>query len=268
VITPSHTGSYMICATPRSGSTLLCGLLRDTGVAGRPESYFRRPDEQSWAERWQLERDSEGSFDHRDYVRAAVTDGSTDNGVFGVRVMWGTLDEMVANLENVNPSLAGADLDLLTSAFGSTRFVHLWRGDTVAQAVSWARAEQTNFWHPGEGAVPVREPSFDADQIRQLVDTIDEHNAAWRRWFATFGVQPLSVRYEDLTADMADTVRRILAHIGVESPSDLDITPRHQRQADEINRDWIERYHARRGGCGPAVGPPSMEPACGALSPP
>ena len=40
VINLSHarTDSYMICSTPRTGSTLLCELLESTGVAGRPES--------------------------------------------------------------------------------------------------------------------------------------------------------------------------------------------------------------------------------------
>ncbi len=32
--------SYLVCATPRSGSTLLCKLLGQTGVAGHPEEYF------------------------------------------------------------------------------------------------------------------------------------------------------------------------------------------------------------------------------------
>ena len=32
--------SYLVCATPRSGSTLLCQGLKATGVAGRPEEYF------------------------------------------------------------------------------------------------------------------------------------------------------------------------------------------------------------------------------------
>ena len=32
--------SYLVCATPRSGSTLLCHLLSQTGLAGRPEEYF------------------------------------------------------------------------------------------------------------------------------------------------------------------------------------------------------------------------------------
>jgi len=30
--------SYVVCATPRSGSTLLCELLKSTGVAGHPVS--------------------------------------------------------------------------------------------------------------------------------------------------------------------------------------------------------------------------------------
>ena len=36
------TKSYLVCATPRSGSTLLCALLEGTGVAGRPKEYFER----------------------------------------------------------------------------------------------------------------------------------------------------------------------------------------------------------------------------------
>jgi LPS sulfotransferase NodH len=47
----SHA-SYFVCATPRTGSSLLLGLLESTGVAGRPQAYFREPDEPLWADRW------------------------------------------------------------------------------------------------------------------------------------------------------------------------------------------------------------------------
>src|SRR3954447_21071418 len=33
--------SYLLCSTPRTGSSLLCDALRATGVAGRPEEYFQ-----------------------------------------------------------------------------------------------------------------------------------------------------------------------------------------------------------------------------------
>jgi LPS sulfotransferase NodH len=46
-----HT-SYLVCATPRSGSFLLCEALKNTALAGQPEEYFWRDDEPAWKERW------------------------------------------------------------------------------------------------------------------------------------------------------------------------------------------------------------------------
>ena len=72
-----------------------------------------------------------------------------------------------------------SDLEVLELMFGDLRFVYLWREDVIAQAVSWARAEQTNLWHapidgPDGGADT--EPSFDREQIAELCATIDCHN--------------------------------------------------------------------------------------------
>ena len=40
--TTSCDAAYLVCATQRSGSTLLCEALKATGVAGRPRSSSRR----------------------------------------------------------------------------------------------------------------------------------------------------------------------------------------------------------------------------------
>ena len=232
--------SYVICATPRSGSTLLCGLLSSTGLAGRPESYFRVPDEQSWADRWQIPRDANGRFDYRDYARAAVAAGSTANGLFAARVMWGTLGEMIAKL--AASDMCRSDLEILTEAFGRMRFVHLWRDNTLAQAVSWLRAEQTHSWQHGD-APTGHEPRFDAAAISSIVRTISEHNAAWRTWFSSVGVQPYDVTYEELVADMSGVTRAILEHLGY-SAATVEISRRHERLGDDINLDWISRYRA------------------------
>jgi LPS sulfotransferase NodH len=242
---PAVPDAYLICATPRTGSTLLCALLRSTGVAGRPESYFRVPDEPRWAERWQLPRDPAGSFDYLGYVRAALAAGTTPNGVFGARVMWGTLEQVVARARGACPDLPGTDLDLLTNAFGRTRFIHLRRNDTVAQAVSWARAEQTGYWQPGDPA-PAREPRFDHHQIDGLMGTIEEHNGGWRDWFAAHDVQPYLLRYEDLAADPLGATRAVLDYLGLRLPTGRVITAPHRRQADRVNQDWTIRYSALR----------------------
>ncbi len=69
----------MICATPRSGSTLLCEALQDTGVAGKPDEYFGPMHVPRWRDQWQVSA--------VDYVDQVLEHGSTANGVFGVKIM-------------------------------------------------------------------------------------------------------------------------------------------------------------------------------------
>jgi len=237
--------SYLICATPRTGSSLLCGLLDSSGVAGHPESYFRQPSEQEYAARWGIVSSSDGAFSYADYVRAAMAEGTTGNGVFAARIMWGTLDELVARLRPLYPGMAGAsDLELLNRAFGRTRFVYLRRGDVVAQAVSLLRAEQTDVWHDtaGENSEPVREPYFDFGRIEGLVREIEGDNLAWQRWFGSAGVQPHLVRYEELEVAPVEIALGVLGFLGLELAPGRQVVVRHKRLADELNAAWIDGY--------------------------
>ncbi len=232
----------MLCATPRTGSSLLCSLLASTGVAGRPESYFREPDQHTWAGRFGVPVAADGDFDYADFVGGALRFGSTANGVFAARVMWGTMHLLLDGLDRRRT--ARGDLEVLEDAFGPLRFVHLTRRDVVAQAVSWARAEQSGYWQPGDEARA--EVRFDFNLIDSLVSTIHEHNAAWRTWFSSAAVTPLDVSYEALGSDPAGTVSNILTFIGAEPPRGWTPTSPHERQADALNADWIQRYRGIR----------------------
>jgi LPS sulfotransferase NodH len=240
--------SYFVCGTPRTGSSLLLGLLESTGIAGRPQAYFRAPDERAWAQRWQVPRTRGGGFHYGDYVRAALVQGRTANGVFGAKLMWGTLEEMIDKLTTVTPELAGEEIRLLTRTFGATRCVYVRRDDRLAQAVSWLRAEQTGTWYiGGNGEISGtggtgRAPIYDRHRITELIQTIDEHNAAWEAWFASVEVQPYRVRYEELAADPAAVTRAILDFLGLHLPEGRVIAPRHHRQSDELNEQWAARY--------------------------
>jgi trehalose 2-sulfotransferase len=238
--------SYLLCGTPRTGSTLLCGLLTSTGVAGRPESYFREPDEHAWARRLGVPVAGDGSFDYRSFVSAARRAGSTPNGVFASRVMWGTMQRLVGG---IGGPPGRRDLEVLVDAFGPLRLVHVRREDVVGQAVSWVRAEQTGYWQDGDR--PSAQPRFDPGHIDELVRTIRDHNAAWSSWFAEQGVEPHPVTYEEVVGDPRLAVRGILDHLGLELSADWRPAPRQRRQADEVNADWVRRYraaHERSGG--------------------
>jgi trehalose 2-sulfotransferase len=244
--TPIRADSYLVSATPRTGSTLLCGLLAATGVAGKPESYFRLPDERSSAERWGVQVSPGGPLDYGGYVRAAMAVGSTANGVFGARVMWGTICEVIGKLRAAYGHPLGSDVEVLEQVLGQTRFVHLQRGDVVAQAVSWARAEQSSYWQDGDKVPPGWRPRFDFNEVDGYVKAITEHNAAWHGWFDASGIVPLRVLYEDVVADMAGATNAILQFLGLDLPSGHVITAGTRRQADEINEEWARRYCSLR----------------------
>ena len=230
------TTSYLVCGTPRSGTSLLCGLLAGTGLAGHPEEYFWRGDEPFWSERWGV-----SGFD--EYLRAAIAHGSTPNGVFGTKVMWDYLPDLTGKLAALPGGHGLDDRSLLERAFPGLRCLWIWREDVVAQAVSWSKAIQTNVWSAADQRAPATvPPRFDFDQIHELVREAKAGRAGWERWFEAHGIQPLPMRYEDLVADKAGTTRRALAFLGIEVPADLRIQESTAKQADALNQEWAARY--------------------------
>src|ERR1700683_561895 len=123
--------SYLICATQRSGSTLLCELLKDTGVAGRPEEYFEARSETGLpphpgdylgdlTRTGAAIRDDpsppqapahsslEGLSGYREHLDRTFRLGTTPNGVFGSKLMWSQIAELHA-LAGELPEFAGLD---------------------------------------------------------------------------------------------------------------------------------------------------------------
>ena len=237
--------SYLICATPRSGSTLLCGLLESSGVAGHPASYFNRRALHDYADDWRIARPRDGRIDEA-YVRAALTAGTTSNGVFGARIMAETMPELIGDLAVAHRGPAVTDVELLSARLGRLRFVHLRRHDVVAQAVSWAKALQTHYWHPGEAVQPgAQDPHYNGELIGRLVVAIETFEEEWARWFAAHSIDPCRVVYEELAADPPRAARGVLDHLGLHVSPDRQLVTRHQRQADEVNADWVVRFRAR-----------------------
>jgi LPS sulfotransferase NodH len=109
------------------------------------------------------------------------------------------------------------------------------------------RAEQTGVWFEsvqGAHEEPQQEPRFDFGEVRARVRLIGDHNAAWQEWFASTGVRPYPVIYEELAADPAGITSGVLDFLGLELPAGKEIVVRHRRLADHLNTRWIDRYRA------------------------
>ena len=189
--------TYAVCALPRSGSSLLCELLFNTGLAGAPAEFF----DPAMMKRF---RTSWGTQSFEDYLGALRARKTAPNGVFGFKAHF-------FQLEGAFPGRA------LEKAFPGLRYVHISRSDRLRQAISWARALQTHKW-ASDHEMQVQLPEvFRRRQIDNLIAGIDERERRWEAFFAAIGIEPLRVTYEQLVAAPEPTVGAVLGHIGVEA---------------------------------------------------
>jgi LPS sulfotransferase NodH len=256
---------YLVCATQRSGSTLLCELLKGTGVAGRPEEYFEAESDTGvpphpgrfleGAPRTGVGiRDDptppvappysslEGIEDYHEHLERTFAAGSTDNGVFGAKLMFNQLPELRA-LAGALPEYSDLDVgELLAALFADPTYIWVSRRDKVRQAVSLWKALQNRRWRDGEAGE--RAPlQYRYDGIDHLVRLFETDDAGWRAHFSRCGITPLEIGYEDdLTRDPESTVRAALDWIGVSAPPGWRLDAPMERQADAVSEEWVTRY--------------------------
>jgi LPS sulfotransferase NodH len=282
--------SYLVCATPRSGSTLVCHALEETGVAGRPEEYFealrhsgrpRRPEEYFRGAEDQSISDhlgergigselpprsplwSRAAYDR--YLDWAFESGTTPNGVFGAKLMWGYFGDFVSLLRNV-PRYRDLSLaELLPEVFPELTFVRVLRANKLRQAVSLWKAVQTATWREDQasagtasieedGTPPYRDfieehrPQlrFHYKAIQHLLDQILVEESSWDAFFEHAGIRPILVLYENFEADYETSTMHLLERLDLSPPDGFAFEPRMKRQSDRINDDWTKRYSELR----------------------
>jgi LPS sulfotransferase NodH len=255
-----------VAASPRSGSTLLCRALADTGVAGRPEEYFLTGPPDAFPPGWTFWEEGifaqpHGPMDREQYLDLVFRLGTTANGVFGAKLMWINVPHALEKLWEL-PRFAGLDrAETFHALFPNLHVIRLTRRDRVRQAISWARAAQDGVWvvSDAEPAAPSGSPVYDRGFISGLEGLLAEAERGWPKLCAELGVPYLDVVYEDLVdpATHADTVRSVLDHLGVldelgptgagDARGAVAIPPpRTNRQSDALNDDWFRRYVSTR----------------------
>ena len=243
--------AYIICATPRSGSTLLCDLLAGSGAAGRPDSFYRSQSIADFVRDLSVPATDgiEGAAFDRVYLDAVRREGRGDTAVFGLRLMWSSVAELSRRLDGLFPGLP-SDAARFERAFGEPLYLHLSRQDKVAQAVSRLKAEQTGLWHVAadgserERSAPPAPPAYDADRLETFMAEASADEAAWSRWFKEQDVEPLSLTYEALSADPPSVLAKVLKALGQDPARAAAAAVRTSRMADAESITWAARYRA------------------------
>ena len=246
--------SYVICGTPRSGSTLLCEMLAASGVAGRPNSYFREQSFGYWAREWGVPH--EGGTDtvafDRAFLPAMIREGTNGTGIFGLRLMWVSVAEASRRLDRLFGGSA-AVTERLEQAFGPPLYIHLSRRDKVAQAVSLVRAEQSGLWHLAadgsvlEGDETIRPNSYDGRRIGELVSELESDGVAWDGFFKARGIEPVRLVYETMTADPQSALATVLAALGRDPALAQSVPVPTSKMGGTTSREWAERFRRENG---------------------
>ena len=241
--------SYVICTSPRSGSTLLCKLLRQTGVAGHPESHFHEPHLRKWFDYYGL--NPENYANPNDALAAvfaaAYVVGKDDTDVFGLRLQQHSCGFLMQQLGFLRPELQSEKLRF-DAVFGNTLFVHLSRENKLEQAISYVKAQQSGLWHMAPDGTELERlsapmaPSYDAQAIAKQLARFIAMDKAWERWFLSARIKPLRLTYGALSTDPNGAVAQILGPLGLDSALvGKNVLPL-AKLADATNKDWLERF--------------------------
>lgn len=245
--------SYIICTSPRSGSTLLCRLLAQTGRAGCPESYFHQPSLESWLVDLGLPTKGYPNDQARRLAafKAALKEGAAGTGIFGLRLQRHAFGFWTEQLGFLHPDET-TDAARIAATFGDTMFIHLTRENKLDQAISFVKAEQSGLWHMAPDGTEIerlsapQKPRYDAQTIAEKIDEFTRNDTDWRAWFAREKITPLTITYDQLSDDPAGVVAGILRSLGVENHPTSQPIPV-AKLADATNRDWAARFLAERG---------------------
>ena len=229
--------SYIIGSVQRSGTHLLCSILRSTG-AGSPDEYFFSKRGQTWEERW-------GTSSRAAYVERIFQRHTTAEGVFGFVVMWAYFDRVVQMLQEIPAYENFNESQLLAAVFNRPKYIWMRRRNRIQQAVSWAIALQTGVWAQKTGEEPqlCAIPRFDFDVIDGLYNRIVAGEVGWTNYFHKNQIDPLVLFYEDVVASNRDAARRVLEFLGLPFPPAFEIAPPTvQKQGTELSEEWAASY--------------------------
>ncbi len=235
--------SFVVCSVPRTGSTLLCQGLWDLGTAAMPAEYFNDRYIKRLTRRWgcrtlgvrlrlAYRRSRSGHLLRsekflRSYIARLLEQRTASYGLFGVKLH---------HDQHMN-ELGGMPLHEILP---DPRFVYITRENRLRQVVSLARARQTNRFRGSDTSDVVER--YDLDLMRSCKRKLEAQERGWEDYFATWGIEPLRVTYEQVVDAYDDTVFAVARHVGAEVPAGVRL-PRARliRQSDGLSEEWTDR---------------------------
>lgn len=145
--------------------------------------------------------------------------------------------------------IATAQIDLLGRAgildqiIGRSKFILIERSDKLGQAISFALAFATGrFTSYMKGTKSPDEVEYTRKQVDQIIGGLVDQYRQFDLFFARNGITPLSIVYEQLTAEPEAHLATIARHLGLPAIRLQPEKLRLERQSSGVNAEWRRRY--------------------------
>ncbi|MGE0142120.1 MAG: Stf0 family sulfotransferase [Planctomycetota bacterium] len=242
---------YLVCATQRSGSTLLCEMLAQTGIAGTPNEYLLQ---------WEEHRTrTEPRFWHEavDYIKRL---GRTPNGVWGCKVMARYFPAMMDCLRNIPEAVGLSDWEIARRAFGDPPVIRIRRRDRVKHAISNYIADLTKVYHMashgagddpflGQALKPRRDDynasvPFDRNAIQRYVVKLGREESYWDAQLRDPATRVLTIVYEEFLDRKEPAIREALDFLGIPHRGvAFEFREHMARLYNSVNERFYREYH-------------------------
>lgn len=227
---------YLIWATPRTGSTLLCDMLHQTKVAGICDFT-----------RCGFPLGAQSKIEARDFAKKLKdyeASQTSKNGVFGAKLSWDGLAKLCqwVGVAPVQAWLNSIDVH-----------IYLYRKNIIDQAVSLYIANKRRYF------TTMRKPKHDTppysyDEIAFRVMLIKRDIEAIRTYFFEQNIAPISISFETLTRDKQHLklmTKGILTTLGQNGDCVDTINPQIKKQVNHLKGEyyaqyWVEHNHRKQ----------------------
>ena len=207
---------YVICATQRTGSHLLCDLLSQTKIAGRPrEHYFKK------------EVHSE-----QEYFDQIWNESVVDN-VGGFQIMADKIPTLLKFISYKNIYI--------------NKYIWLQRKDKIRQAISWLKAKKLKlYFNDGLSEAEFKHMeekiSISLEEIQNQILKIALYEVAWHRYFVKHKITPYIIYYEDIELETSwnKEIEKILDFLDIDYTQPISISTKRKRQSTTFNE---KLYH-------------------------
>ncbi|MER5337482.1 Stf0 family sulfotransferase [Micromonospora sp. NPDC002717] len=240
--------TYVVCATPRVGSTYLCEALGRVPGAGSPREWFGRARIHHLAGAWNLRAPQSTMNEPRltnpsAYLRRVHAEANSD-GVLALKLHWNQVEWSRDNL--------GIDPLAVLEGRQDVRFIRLYRDDLVLQTVSSYLASVTKvFVRWAEASDPDDDeyrdavagtPAYDFAVLLDILQALAAIEHGWSPFFAERDTAPYTLSYEELDDDLAGSVNGVLQYLGL--PRQSVVTSPLVRQRTAVNDDLAQRFRS------------------------